>query len=202
MNVMKHSLMGLTAAAVLGMSGLVLAAPNDTQQARPQITEQHRAAFAQKHFERRYGNLNLSQAQQTKIKAIEAQYRIERPKAQATDAQHQAMKSNWEQLRQQRLSLVQSKTFDANKAEQLLSQENTLRTQMQTGHEQMRNERAMNQLRKEHAIYQVLDKKQQQQYVAQANSPRHMMARGGKAGKAKHHGMKQITPSTAAPAAN
>lgn len=182
MNAMKTSLMGLTVAAVFGMSTLAMAAPEAKQQAkpRPQLTEQQKTDMAQKHFDRRYGDLKLSKAQQTKIKAVETQYRTERPAMQVSDAERQTAQANMEKLRAERLNVIQAKNFDAAQAQQLFSQEQAMRDQMQQKHQQQRATHQLNELRKEHAIYQILDSKQQQQYLEQAKKPRPMMARGGK----------------------
>lgn len=206
-NVMKTSLMGLTAAVALGVSGLAMAAPQNTDaKARPQLTEQQKAQMAQKRFERQYDYLNLSKSQQAKIKTIEEQYRPVRPNIvnKDQDAEHQAFKANIEKLRAERLNLLQSKQFNDSAAAQLLSQEQALHQQMQAKHQQERASVQLNQLRKEHAIFQVLDKKQQQAYLERAKQPRPMMGmaaphkKGPKA--APHHKKHPDSAKRAVPA--
>ena len=188
MNALKTSLMGLTAAAVLGVSAMAVAETKAAPQQRPQLTEQQKAQIADRRFDRRYGDLNLSKSQQTKIKAIEEQYRPQAP-AQISEAERQAWAANAEKLRQARLNVIQSKTFNEAAAGQLFAQEQAVRNEMQQKHQQQRAQGELNQLRKEHAIFQVLNKKQQQQYLEQAKQPRPMMMRNnGPKGKPNHRG--------------
>ena len=187
MNALKTTLMGLTAAAVLGVSAMAVAETKPAPQQRPQLTEQQKAQMAQRHFDRRYGDLKLSKSQQSKIQAIEEQYRPQ-ARAQISDAERQAFASNADKMRQARLNVVQGKTFNEAEAQQVFAQEQAVRNEMQQKHQQQRAQGELNQLRKEHAIFQVLDKKQQQQYLERAKQPRPMMARdGGKGMKGKPH---------------
>ena len=187
MNAMKTTLMGLTAAAVLGVSAMAVAETKPAPQQRPQLTEQQKAQMAQRHFDRRYGDLKLSKSQQSKIQAIEEQYRPQ-ARAQISDAERQAFAANADKMRQARLNVVQGKTFNEAEAQQVFAQEQAVRNEMQQKHQQQRAQGELNQLRKEHAIFQVLDKKQQQQYLERAKQPRPMMARdGGKGMKGKPH---------------
>ena len=187
MNALKTTLMGLTAAAVLGVSAMAVAETKPAPQQRPQLTEQQKAQMAQRHFDRRYGDLKLSKSQQSKIQAIEEQYRPQ-ARAQISDAERQAFAANADKMRQARLNVVQGKTFNEAEAQQVFAQEQAVRNEMQQKHQQQRAQGELNQLRKEHAIFQVLDKKQQQQYLERAKQPRPMMARdGGKGMKGKPH---------------
>ena len=187
MNALKTTLMGLTAAAVLGVSAMAVAETKPAPQQRPQLTEQQKAQMAQRHFDRRYGDLKLSKSQQSKIQAIEEQYRPQ-ARAQISDAERQAFAANADKMRQARLNVVQGKTFHEAEAQQVFAQEQAVRNEMQQKHQQQRAQGELNQLRKEHAIFQVLDKKQQQQYLERAKQPRPMMARdGGKGMKGKPH---------------
>ena len=187
MKAMKTTLMGLTAAAVLGVSAMAVAETKPAPQQRPQLTEQQKAQMAQRHFDRRYGDLKLSKSQQSKIQAIEEQYRPQ-ARAQISDAERQAFAANADKMRQARLNVVQGKTFNEAEAQQVFAQEQAVRNEMQQKHQQQRAQGELNQLRKEHAIFQVLDKKQQQQYLERAKQPRPMMARdGGKGMKGKPH---------------
>ena len=187
MNALKTSLLGLTAAAVLGVSAMAVAETKPAPQQRPQFSEQQLAQIAERRFDRRYGDLNLSKAQQSKIKAIEEQYRPQAP-VQISDAERQAWADRADKMRQARLNVVQSKTFNEAEVQQLFAQEQAARTEMQQKHQQQRAQANLNQLRKEHAIFQVLNKKQQQQYLAQANQARPMMRNGGPQGKPHHRG--------------
>ena len=187
MNALKTTLMGLTAAAVLGVSAMAVAETKPAPQQRPQLTEQQKAQMAQRHFDRRYGDLKLSKSQQSKIQAIDEQYRPQ-ARAQISDAERQAFAANADKMRQARLNVVQGKTFNEAEAQQVFAQEQAVRNEMQQKHQQQRAQGELNQLRKEHAIFQVLDKKQQQQYLERAKQPRPMMARdGGKGMKGKPH---------------
>ena len=187
MNALKTTLMGLTAAAVLGVSAMAVAETKPAPQQRPQLTEQQKAQMAQRHFDRRYGDLKLSKSQQSKIQAIEEQYRPQ-ARAQISDAERQAFAANADKMRQARLNVVQGKTFNEAEAQQVFAQEQAVRNEMQQKHQQQRAQGELNELRKEHAIFQVLDKKQQQQYLERAKQPRPMMARdGGKGMKGKPH---------------
>ena len=187
MNALKTTLMGLTAAAVLGVSAMAVAETKPAPQQRPQLTEQQKAQMAQRHFDRRYGDLKLSKSQQAKIKAIEEQYRPQ-ARAQISDAERQAFAANADKMRQARLNVDQGKTFNEAEAQQVFAQEQAVRNEMQQKHQQHRAQGELHQLRKEHAIFQVLDKKQQQQYLERAKQPRPMMARdGGKGMKGKPH---------------
>ena len=205
MNALKTTLMGLTAAAVLGVSAMAVAETKPAPQQRPQLTEQQKAQMAQRHFDRRYGDVKLSKSQQAKIKAIEEQYR---PQARApiSDAERQAFAANADKMRQARLNVIQGKTFNEAEAQQVFAQEQAVRNEMQQKHQQQRAQGELNQLRKEHAIFQVLDKKQQQQYLERAKQPRPMMARdGGKGmkGKKQHPGKgprPDAAPQAATPA--
>ena len=205
MNALKTTLMGLTAAAVLGVSAMAVAETKPAPQQRPQLTEQQKAQMAQRHFDRRYGDLKLSKSQQAKIKAIEEQYRPQ-ARAQISDAERQAFAANADKMRQARLNVVQGKTFNEAEAQQVFTQEQAVRNEMQQKHQQQRAQGELNQLRKEHAIFQVLDKKQQQQYLERAKQPRPMMARdGGKGmkGKPQHRGhgpRPDAAPQAATPA--
>ena len=187
MNALKTTLMGLTAAAVLGVSAMAVAETKPAPQQRPQLTEQQKAQMAERHFDRRYGDLKLSKSQQAKTKAIEEQYRPQ-ARPQISDAERQAFAANADKMRQARLNVVQGKTFNEAEAQQVFAQEQAVRNEMQQKHQQQRAQGELNQLRKEHAIFQVLDKKQQQQYLERAKQPRPMMARdGGKGMKGKPH---------------
>ena len=187
MNALKTTLMGLTAAAVLGVSAMAVAETKPAPQQRPQLTEQQKAQMAQRHFDRRYGDLKLSKSQQAKIKAIEEQYRPQ-ARPQISDAERQVFAANADKMRQARLNVIQGKTFNEAEAQQVFAQEQAVRNEMQQKHQQQRAQGELNQLRKEHAIFQVLDKKQQQQYLERAKQPRPMMARdGGKGMKGKPH---------------
>ena len=187
MNALKTTLMGLTAAAVLGVSAMAVAETKPAPQQRPQLTEQQKAQMAQRHFDRRYGDLKLSKSQQSKIQAIEEQYRPQ-ARPQISDAERQAFAANADKMRQARLNVVQGKTFNEAEAQQVFAQEQAVRNEMQQKHQQQRAQMELTQLRKEHAIFQVLDKKQQQQYLERAKQPRPMMARdGGKGMKGKPH---------------
>ena len=166
---------------------MAVAETKPAPQQRPQLTEQQKAQMAERHFDRRYGDLKLSKSQQTKIKAIEEQYR---PQARTpiSDAERQTFAANADKLRQARLNVIQGKTFNEAEAQQVFAQEQAVRNEMQQKHQQQRAQGELNQLRKEHAIFQVLDKKQQQQYLERAKQPRPMMARdGGKGMKGKPH---------------
>ena len=187
MNALKTTLMGLTAAAVLGVSAMAVAETKPAPQQRPQLTEQQKAQMAQRHFDRRYGDLKLSKSQQSKIQAIEEQYRPQ-ARAQISDAERQAFAANADKMRQARLNVIQGKTFNEAEAQQVFAQEQAVRNEMHQKHQQQRAQGELNQLRKEHAIFQVWDKKQQQQYLERAKQPRPMMARdGGKGMKGKPH---------------
>lgn len=166
---------------------MAVAETKPAPQQRPQLTEQQKAQMAQRHFDRRYGDLKLSKSQQAKIKAIEEQYRPQ-ARPQISDAERQAFAANADKMRQARLNVIQGKTFNEAEAQQVFAQEQAVRNEMQQKHQQQRAQGELNQLRKEHAIFQVLDKKQQQQYLERAKQPRPMMARdGGKGMKGKPH---------------
>ena len=166
---------------------MAVAETKPAPQQRPQLTEQQKAQMAQRHFDRRYGDLKLSKSQQAKIKAIEEQYRPQ-ARAQISDAERQAFAANADKMRQARLNVIQGKTFNEAEAQQVFAQEQAVRNEMQQKHQQQRAQMELTQLRKEHAIFQVLDKKQQQQYLERAKQPRPMMARdGGKGMKGKPH---------------
>ena len=101
-------------------------------------------------------------------------------------------------MRQARLNVVQGKTFNEAEVQQVFAQEQAVRNEMQQKHQQQRAQGELNQLRKEHAIFQEMDKKQQQQYLERAKQPRPMMARdGGKRIKNKTNQNKNGTSQAA-----
>ncbi|AUZ06417.2 hypothetical protein ADP71_32480 [Vitreoscilla sp. C1] len=194
MKMMKTSLLGLTAAAVLGVSSMVVAAPmhhaNEQHQAkRAALTDAQKAEMTKKHIERRYANLKLSQAQIGKIEAIEKQYREDMKNVpQTRDLKKDALQNRLGQLREQRSSVLQNKNFNTEQAQKLIQEQQEVRQQLGSLREQEMARHQIKQLQKEHAIFQVLDKKQQQTYLEQAKKPVPMQHMNGKKGhKGKHH---------------
>ena len=100
---------------------MAVAETKPAPQQRPQLTEQQKAQMAERHFDRRYGDLKLSKSQQAKIKAIEEQYRPQ-ARPQISDAERQAFASNADKMRQARLNVIQGKTFNEAEAQQVLAE--------------------------------------------------------------------------------
>ncbi|MCP2041597.1 protein CpxP [Neisseria sp. HSC-16F19] len=98
---------------------------------------------------RAWSDLNLSEAQKAQIEKIEQQYR---PAPQPDQAARQAQFQQWHQQKQQ---LLQGRQFNENAARQLIQQR-----------QQQHAEREMQHLRKQHAIFQVLNAEQQQKWLA------------------------------------
>lgn len=201
MKMMKTSLLGLTAAVVLGVSSMSMASPaasahEHTSKQRPQLTEAQKEQSAKKHLERRYADLKLSQAQLNKIEAIEKQHR-EQAKLlpQTRDLKDNALDNRKTQLHEQRLQLLQSKTFNQAQAQQWVQQQQEVQQQKHQLQQQKMAQHQLHNMKKEHAIFQVLDKKQQQMYLEKANQPKpHFGMQHGKKGKPhahKHHHDKQ-----------
>lgn len=210
MKTMKTSLLGLTAAAVLGISTMVVAAPmhhthEQHQSKRVALNDAQKAQMSKKHIERRYAHLKLSQAQIGKIEAIEKQYRAEMKNVpQTRDLKKEALQNRLNQLHEQRSSVLQSSNFNAEQAQKWVQEQQEVRQQLNVERGQEASRHQVKQLQKEHAIFQVLDKKQQQTYLEQAKKPmpmQHMKGKKGHQGKShkhkhhdgKHHDAKSVT---------
>lgn len=206
MKMMKTSLLGLTAAAVLGVSSMVVAAPmyhahEQHQVKRVALTDAQKAEMTKKHIERRYADLKLSKAQIGKIEAIETQYRADMQNVpQTRDLKNEALENRLNQLREQRSSVLQSKNFNAEQAQKWVQEQQEVRQQLNGLRDQEMARHQVKQLQKEHAIFQVLDKKQQQMYLEQAKKPMPMQhMRGKQAHKGKpHHGKQHQAAKPAA----
>lgn len=98
---------------------------------------------------RQWEALNLSAAQKTQIEKIEQQYRQAQPSREQMQQQGQA----WQQQHNQ---LLQNRTFNEAQARQLIQQRQQQRTEME-----------LQRLRKQHAVFQVLNSQQQQQWLQQ-----------------------------------
>lgn len=129
----RNRLTASLAAAVLAVSASAWAQPSTApEQPQPSATR-----------------LNLSDAQKTKIQAIQKQYRENFAKEQADNHQ----RDEWLKLRKE---LLQAPKFDENKANQLI--------QLET---QAHQKTMLNHLREDFEIFQVLTPQQREQRLKQ-----------------------------------
>lgn len=131
---------------------------------------------------RALADLNLNSAQKAQIEKIEQQYR---PASQPDDTARQAQYQQWQQKKQQ---LLKERVFNENSARQLIQQ----RQQQQT-------ERELQHLRKQHAVFQVLNAEQQQKWLAKRDQTQ-SMAHKHKGGHPHHHPARPAPNAASAPA--
>ncbi|QMT31730.1 Spy/CpxP family protein refolding chaperone [Alysiella filiformis] len=113
-----------------------------------------------------FAELNLSDEQKAKIKAI---MEADRPQSPRNDEQKIAQwQKRMENQREQERNLMSHKHFDENAARKMIAQRQQEREQQR----QQNGERELQMLKKRHAVFQVLTPEQQQQY--QANQEKKM----------------------------
>lgn len=105
-----------------------------------------------------HADLNLSQAQKKQIRDIREQFQNQRPN---------------KPLQNEMRALMNAKQFNRDRAEDLLEKR-----------EDVREERQIKRLQQQHAIYQVLDEKQREQWLAKHQ--RHGMGKAHKGKSAKN----------------
>ncbi len=148
MNMIRRSVLGVTAVTLVAASTL---------------------AWAQPHGGQRDGGmarLNLSSSQKAQIEKIRNQYRSPET-AQDQKSQHEAQ---MQQHRAQMNALLQSKTFDEPKARNLIAQQQ----QWHAAQQQQRAESQLNRMKTQHAIFQVLTPAQQKQWLEQRQNQKPM----------------------------
>lgn len=127
--------------AAVAMAALSFASMSALAQAEHHQVQDDSAAY-------RWQSLNLTSAQKAQIRNIEQQYN--------THMSREERQQSRKQWTEQRNSLLKNKNFDDNKARQMIEQEQQKHAQLQ-----------LQNLKKEHAICQVLSPKQQEQWLQQ-----------------------------------
>ena len=109
---------------------------------------------------RGFNELDLSEEQKSKIRAIMAQYRPQQPE------NHAARRAEFQQKMAQRQSqeqqLINSKNFDEQAARKLIAERQQERAELERQHA----EHELQMLKARHATFQVLTLAQQQKYIA------------------------------------
>lgn len=107
--------------------------------------------------------LNLTDAQKTKIKAIMEADRAERTQNRDSNKMAQ-MKQKMETYQNQERALMGSKNFDENAARRMIAERAQQRAQERAEMEKNHADRELQMLKKRHAVFQVLTPAQQKQY--------------------------------------
>ncbi len=145
--------------ALMTTAGVAFAANKTDTAANPngehrggKMMREHKKSDLPRGFEQ----LNLTDAQKAKIKAIVEANQPTAPKANRDDA---SFKQKMEARRAAEQKLMSNKTFDEAAARQMIVERQQERLQMEREHA----ERELQMLKKRHAIYQVLTPAQQKQ---------------------------------------
>lgn len=109
---------------------------------------------------RGFEELNLTDAQKAKIKAI---VEADRPAQPAAKKDHATFQQKMQARQTAERQLMSSKTFDENAARRMIAERQQERNSMEREHA----ERELQMLKKRHAIFQVLTPEQQKQFQAQ-----------------------------------
>lgn len=157
----------LMAAALLGTTGLTVAAGQNAaanqaaavkQELRQPDSRAHYRGEARRDLPRGFNNLNLSDAQKAKIKAI---MEADRPAKSAAQTDREAFRRKMENRRTQENRLLSAKTFDEQAARALIAERRQEREALENEHA----ERELSRLKRHHAVFQVLTPAQQKQYL-------------------------------------
>lgn len=179
------AILALTATAVLSTSAALAAKPNkfhNNEQQQPCMADD---AKMEKRFDANFKGLNLSEAQQAKIKQIQADHRA--ASAAEQNQQHfHAFKNQNEQYRAEKHKLITSKSFDEQAARQLIEKCQQERAQL----EQERVKFKLQDMKHRHEIFQVLNAEQQKQFLENVKVRQENRAKMPKMGK-DHQGNMQ-----------
>ena len=145
----------IAAAALLGITGAAVAADSAANMQQPKQTRE----FKRGELPRDLQALNLSAAQKTRIQAIMQEGRP--AQTELSEAQRNQMRAQAQAHRAAEQSLMANKTFDEAVARRLIAEREQARAQFQQRHADFE----MQQLKKRHAIFQVLTPAQQKQWL-------------------------------------
>ena len=145
----------IAAAALLGITGAAVAADSAANMQQPKQTRE----FKRGELPRDLQALNLSATQKTRIQAILQEGRP--AQTELSEAQRNQMRAQAQAHRAAEQSLMANKTFDEAVARRLIAEREQARAQFQQRHADFE----MQQLKKRHAIFQVLTPAQQKQWL-------------------------------------
>lgn len=145
----------IAAAALLGITGAAVAADSAANMQQPKQTRE----FKRGELPRDLQALNLSATQKTRIQAILQEGRP--AQTELSEAQRNQMRAQAQAHRAAEQSLIANKTFDEAAARRLIAEREQARAQFQQRHADLE----MQQLKKRHAIFQVLTPAQQKQWL-------------------------------------
>ena len=145
----------IAAAALLGITGAAVAADSAANMQQPKQTRE----FKRGELPRDLQALNLSAAQKTRIQAIMQEGRP--AQTELSEAQRNQMRAQAQAHRAAEQSLMANKTFDEAAARRLIAEREQARAQFQQRHADFE----MQQLKKRHAVFQVLTPAQQKQWL-------------------------------------
>lgn len=145
----------IAAAALLGITGAAVAADSAANMQQPKQTRE----FKRGELPRDLQALNLSATQKTRIQAILQEGRP--AQTELSEAQRNQMRAQAQAHRAAEQSLIANKTFDEAAARRLIAEREQARAQFQQRHADFE----MQQLKKRHAVFQVLTPAQQKQWL-------------------------------------
>ncbi|WP_373796497.1 Spy/CpxP family protein refolding chaperone [Neisseria dentiae] len=156
----------LTTAVLIGVSALSLAACSSDRGPKHDRDGREHAGkeFRKGGMERGFKDLNLTEEQKTKIRAIMEEGRDNRTQ-QPDDNRREAFRQQMENYRAAEQNLMKNPAFDEAAARNLIAQR-------EQGMEEQRRQRAefeLQQLKKRHAVFQVLTPEQQQKWLEKQN---------------------------------
>ena len=149
----------IAAAALLGITGAAVAADSAANMQQPKQTRE----FKRGELPRDLQALNLSATQKTRIQAILQEGRP--AQTELSEAQRNQMRAQAQAHRAAEQSLMANKTFDEAVARRLIAEREQARAQFQQRHADFE----MQQLKKRHAVFQVLTPAQQKQWQERQN---------------------------------
>ena len=149
----------IAAAALLGIAGAAVAADSAANMQQPKQSRE----FKRGELPRDLQALNLSAAQKTRIQAIMQEGRPARN--ELSEAQRNQMRTQAQAHRAAEQNLLANKTFDEAAARRLIAEREQARAQFQQRHADFE----MQQLKKRHAVFQVLTPAQQKQWQERQN---------------------------------
>lgn len=183
----KRTLSAITLSALMS-AGIAVAADTAQPVGQDMPPPAGQAAKGQQRAEGRlprgFAELNLTDAQKTRIQAILA---ADRPAQQPNrEARRADFAQKAAERRQREQALMSAKTFDEQAARALIAERQQERAEM--ANEFAANE--LNMLKKRHAVFQVLTPAQQQQWLQQQSrrqAERGQDGKQGQDGKRRHH---------------
>lgn len=156
----------LAAAVLIGISALSLAACSSDRGPKHERNGREHAgkAFHKGGMERGFKDLNLTEEQKTKIRAIMEEGRGNRAQ-QPDENRREAFRQQTESYRAAEQNLLKNPAFDEAAARNLIAQ----REQGMEEQRRLRAETELQQLKKRHAVFQVLTPEQQQKWLEKQN---------------------------------